>query len=288
MTAKSSTRRNLAELKTLYMIRPHFRDVVVEGRDDVAWLKWYFSENPVEHVMVFAVDDRVNIPRELPIRVGEDVNARGRVVALAAEFEEWNLSENNLTCIADADYDIFSDPVSPKCLLKTDYAAMEVYSLADRPLSKFLINSAKSDIQAAEIKSLLKPAWAVLYTVRYVLHSHSDGLSLAEKFANKCINNSGQIVADAHTLLKSASPSPTGEFLEALLEHHSRYIKMLPDDPLQGIRGHDIAPLLARFLNLRNNLANAETVEGLLRQSIELRDLEDFSLFRSLYSRVSS
>lgn len=288
MTESTSTRRELHELRTLYTLNPHFRDVIVEGRDDAAWVRWYLSEHGIEHVKVFAVDDRVTVPREIVVESHRDVNARGRVIALAKAYENWQPSQPSLTCIADSDYDVFDTEQPTASLLKTDFAAMEVYALAERPLSKFLVASAKSSVAANSLISILKPAWATLYALRYVLHRHSDGMALTDKFANKCVDNSGQMVADARGLLVSCSPSPTRDVLDQLLSIHADYLAQIPDDPLQGIRGHDIAPLVIRFLRLKNSMARPDEVERLMRQSIELRDLDEFDLFKSLRSRLVS
>lgn len=288
MTNSSATRRELRELLTLYKLKPHFRDIIVEGRDDAAWLKWYLSEHSAQNTMVFAVDDRVTIPREIVSEVHNDVNARGRVVALAAEFEKWNLPQPSLTCVVDSDFDLFEPGTVHDGLLKTDYAAMEVYALADRPLSKFLIASAKSTIEASTLMAALKPAWAVLYALRYVLHRHSEGARMAGRFADKCINDAGEVVANVRELLRIVSPTPARSALEELLALHGQYLERIPRDTLQGIRGHDIAPMIVRFLRLKNDLADPAHVERLLKQSLELRDLDEHRLFRQLKDRVAS
>lgn len=288
MTGASSVRRELSELRTLYRLYPHFRDVVVEGRDDAAWIRWFLSEYELEHVRVFAVDDRVEVPREAVLKFHSEVNARGRVVALASEYDGWGINNPALTCIADSDYDSLENTSQSRSLLKTDYAAMEVYALEERPLSKFLVTSAKSEVSAQDVVSILKPAWTVLYALRYVLHKHSEGTKLTDKFANRCVNSAGEVVADARELLRACNPSPSGDFLARLLELHEECLSQIPDSRLDGIRGHDIAPLIIRFLGLKNALARPDEVERLMRQSIERRDLEQFGLFSCLKSRVAS
>lgn len=288
MIGSTSTRRDLRELRTLYTIKPHFRDVVVEGRDDAAWVRWYLSEHQIEHVKVFAIDDRVTVPRDVVLNAHVDVNARGRVVALSAEYEQWQLGQPSLTCIADSDYDLFETAPSFDGLLKTDYAAMEVYTLSERPLTKFLLASAKSEVVAKDLVSMLKPAWATLYALRYVLHRHSDGLSLTDKFANKSLDSSGQVVDATRALLMSCNPSPTRESLDNLLALHADFLSAIPQNSLHGIRGHDIAPLVIKFLSLKNSMAKPEEVERLMRQSVELVDLDEFNLFKSLRSRVAA
>ena len=286
--SSSSVKRELKELRTLYSIRPHFRDILVEGRDDAAWIRWYLSEKQVPHVRVYAVDDRVLISSETVTKYHPEVNARGRVVAAAHVFESWGLTQPSLTAIADADFDVFDRPEKVPSLLKTDYAAMEVYALEARPLSKFLAVSAKSDISAKDLTSLLKPAWASLYALRYVLHRHQDGAKLTDKFAQKCISKPKQVLVDVRKLLLATNPQPSRTVLEELLKLHLNYLNKLPPDAMQGIRGHDIAPLLVRYLGLKNDLADPGHIERLMRQAVESVDLDAQPLFQKLRVRISS
>jgi hypothetical protein len=288
MSGTSTKRKTLLELETTYKLHPRIRDVVVEGRDDASLLSWYLKQFIGAQVQVYAVDDRVEIPRELVQGVHRDINARGRVMALAAEAEKWGISEQSLTCVIDADYDALEDYVPQfSALLRTDYASMEVYSLQERPLSKFIANIAKSDISATSLVSLLTPAWATVYAVRYILHTHCDGEALVNNFAAKCINGASQVVADAAALLRASDQSLRGETLAALLEQHQQYLDRIPAGTLHGIRGHDIAPMLIRFFGFKNALASDETVEHLLRVSLEATDLQHFELFQALTRRVT-
>ncbi|MEU0502753.1 hypothetical protein [Nocardia sp. NPDC005998] len=261
--------------------------MIVEGRDDASWLKWYFAEHGID-AKAFSVDDRVTVPGDLVSTVHTEINARGRVIALAVESEMWGLPQPSLTCIIDSDFDIFEPSQTAVSLLKTDYAAMEVYALTERPLSKFLIASAKADIQASSLTALLKPAWAILYALRYVLHRHGDGAKLAKKFADKCINNAGDLVVNASELLRSSQPSPSRDALSQLLGLHQEYMRAIPEASLHGIRGHDIAPIIIRFLKLKNELADPKVVEHLMRQSVELIDLDDQPMFQQLKSRIAN
>lgn len=284
---QSQPRRELRELRMLYYLKPHFRDIIVEGRDDAAWINWYISEHRMPNARVYAVDDRAVVPSELVKQFHAEVNARGRVVTLANEFSKWEISSPSLTCIIDADFDLLEPSAYPTSLLTTDYAAMEVYALEKRPLSKFLLTSAKAEVDASSITSLLKPAWAALYALRYVLHRHHEGSRLANKWADKCVDGTGQVVTDVRELLRTARPAPDRDFFDQLLDLHERYLNQIPNDTLDGIRGHDIAPLIIRFLGLKNELADVKYVERLLKQSLELRDLDEHALFTNLRQRLS-
>lgn len=286
-TTDETSKKKLHELETTYKLHPRVGDVIVEGRDDARLLKWYLGHFFGPAVRVYAVDDRVIVPKELVEPVHRDINARGRVIALAAEAEKWDVPEHSLTCIIDADYDLFEDEVPQfSSLLRTDHAAMEVYTLQERPLSKFIGHVASAEIPASKLVSLLKPAWATVFAMRYALHTASDGASLVNNFANKCIRTSESLTVDPRELLRASHPTLKGEPLELFLQLYQKYFDRIPGTTLDGIRGHDIAPMLIRYFGLKNAMANNDTVEKLLRMSLELDDLDSSGLFQALKRRI--
>jgi hypothetical protein len=283
----SAIKKELHELRTLYRFHPKVRDVIVEGRDDAALLKWYLRSIGDLDTQVYAVDDRVDVPVEAIRSVHDDVNKRGMVVGLASLAETWQLEHPSLTCVIDSDFDLLrTEAPSYTHLVRTDYASMEIYSLQEKPLSKFLLTIAKSDIEAPALVSMLKPAWATIYAVRFVLKTHCQGIGLVRAFAGKCFNTAGDVVAGARELLRASDSSIHGSTLETLLELHAEYLEKIPADDLNGIRGHDVAPLLARFLGLKNDLAKDDILERLMRVSLEVADLHDHRLFETIRSRV--
>lgn len=285
----SPVRRTLEELKTNYLLYPEYREVFVEGRIDARVLKWFLSENGLTDVQVFAVDDRVDVPSEVVCAVHPEVNARGRVVALAQTSAAWGLSGPSITCIIDADFDCLDNPNYGACatLLCTDYSAMEVYVLKERPLTKLLGQVADPGTLANQVVATLTPAWRRLYALRYVAHRHSDELSPPKSFAKRCIQQNGEL-RSVSEMIRTFSPSPTQDEVERLSRIFDATIKNLPKHPLQGIRGHDIAPLLISFLGLTNEFAKDEVIEALMRQSMELRDFMEENLFERLILRLKA
>ncbi|WP_139361524.1 MULTISPECIES: hypothetical protein [unclassified Mycobacterium] len=285
---RSTTRRQLEELRTLYEIRPHFRDVVVEGRDDAALLRWYLAQCSMRNVRVYAVDDRVEIPSEAVKKVGQDIGARGRVIALAHEFDRWSTRQPTLTCIVDGDFKLFEPMPDSSSLLTTDYAAMEIYSLGDRPLSKFLSICARTDLSASLILDTLNPVWTALYVIRFILHRHAGGHSLVKKFAEKSLATNGDVTLDARELLRASISGAGKEEVGRLFDLYMEHLERVPPNTLHGIRGHDVAPLLIRLLGLQNELAIPSVVEHLLRQSIDPLDLDENQLFIDLRNRLTN
>jgi len=271
----------------MYESRPHLRDVVVEGRNDAALLRAYVAELDLPHVQVHAVEDRVAIPREVLVAHGLDLRSnRAKVQALAYEAERWSVNEATLTCIVDADFDCFADSRKSRFLLTTDYAAMDVYGLLERPFTKFLSVAAKSGASANEVLGVLKPVWELAFVVRYALQlGHGEQATLG-RFEEKCVPRPGEVHVDMARVLEAVNPLPRGARRADLENECDRLLAALPEGPLTAIRGHDIAPLLRAFLGLKNELAKPETVELLMRLAIENGDLHEQPMFRDLGVRL--
>lgn len=285
----AETVRTISELETLHRLHPHFRDIFVESREDAGLFRWYLTEHDVKNAKIFAIDDRVEVPGELVSTVHPEINKRGRLVALAAQADSWRLPEPTVTCIIDADFDLLDGSIGDAegALLATDYAAVEVYALEDRPLSKFLMTAARASVEPGVAIQSLKHAWAIVFALRYVIHREHDGLRLSDNFATACVDGACRVIANPAALVRLISPSPSREVAAEILERHAELMALIPTDSLQGIRGHDAAPMLIRYLGLRNEMANVGHVERLLRASLEKVDLDQQPLFVRLIARVS-
>jgi len=281
-------RRSLGELKILYKTHPRLRDVFVEGPSDARFFRWFLQELGVDsEIKVFDIDTRAEIPREKVLDVHSEVNRRGRLFALAYEANSWESSSRGVTCVVDADFDVLQPTNRPDNLLMTDYPALEVYGLQPRPLNKFLAQFGDENIRdGEEVLRVLLPTWGQLFLLRYILHNHSDGDALVSNFPAKVIDKSGKVAVDVMELI-CASTRQGKEEVERLHELYEQKALVFPPASLATVRGHDVAPLLIKFLALTKELKSVSAVESLLRACIELRDLIDLPLFKALIARVS-
>lgn len=284
----STTKRKPEELRTYYGLYPKFRDVVVEGRDDAAWLRWYLADHQFDDCRVVAVDDLVDLPSTVVTSHGHmDNGNRARVYTLSQIAAEWRLSETSLTCIIDSDFEIFEETVETEGLLKTDFAAMEVYALGSRPLAKFL-GLVKAVQSGPDVIKALLPLWHMLFVLRYVAPREVPGSRMVNGFERHGKACTGEDPSRWRPLLKAIHPIPNKEDCERILGACCTYFERISTDSLQGIRGHDIAPVLIEHLGLKNHQRDQSVVEQLMRSCVEARDLDEFPMFKELRLRVSS
>lgn len=287
MTSESITRRPLRVLRTLYETTPKIRDVIVEGRSDAGFIKWYLGEHGL-FAVVHAIDDRADVSSSDVLRYRGEVGARGRVIGFAGQVEGWKLREPTVTCIIDADRtSLLEDPpILPDCLLTTDFGSMDVYMLQHRPFNQFLRLVLGRNEDAEQIVTRILPALNQVCVVRAVLHWSGLGISLVKDFSACCQPSRESIVVDIHELLNRTLSGKDREHYDELVKEVDQTLTRLPSDRLKAVRGHDIAPLVIKELGLKNVWAKEDAFERAWRGCIQASDLDDFPLFSQLRDRV--
>ncbi|MBD8661514.1 hypothetical protein IFT72_15095 [Frigoribacterium sp. CFBP 8754] len=258
--------------------------MMVEGATDRRFYSWFLRESGLsENIHVYELDSRALIPEELVSPVHAENNVRGRLVALAFEADTWGGANKGLTCIIDSDFDIVEKAVFPPQLLATDVPALETYALRERPFSKFLNQFVDEKVEANDVLRVLAPIWLHLFVLRWVLHRHSDGHGLVDNYAKKCFDKNGNAAIDVNELIRASTHAGKDEVdrLSALV---SETLERMPEPSLATIRGHDIAPVLRHYFNLKTD---KDELENLLRACMEFADVQDEQVFKRLVQRVS-
>lgn len=272
----------------MYAMDPGLRDVIVEGRTDRDFLRLVLRRNGIRFAEVYAVDDRVEVTRDIVLDAGGEVGAKGRVLGLANEASTWGLATTGLTCIVDTDRDALAASVLDfPHLLRTDVGSLDVYSFQARPLEKFLIGDVGIDVDPVEIIESSLPLLRELFLVRAALH-HVCQARMVKDFARCCTFSGGDPTINVGEIVRRSLDKAGARGMEsAVMGELERLRERLPADPLMSVHGHDIAPLLIGRLRLRNDMAKPEIVESKLRLCVELEDLNGFPLFQELLRRTA-
>ena len=287
---RDNTRRSLGQLKTLHNdLEPGLRDIYVEGRGDVIFYARFLRECGVPFDGIYAVDDRAVVPGEAVRAVHQEVGAKGRLIALAAEVSTWESSQG-VTCIIDRDFDCFQPIPEFDSLLRTDLSSRELYGLQPGPFSRFVELGLGIDCppEAAErLIETLVPALNELFLARAALHLGS-GVGLIERFMTCCTLKRGVLTVDA-TELVTRSLARAGESAqrERVLAKMAELRRSLPADLRLAIRGHDVGPVVAAQLGLKNDYAKPAVLESIWGPAIGLEDVVDSELFSALRLRLS-
>lgn len=243
----------------------------------------------LEHVVVYAVDDRVEVPPELVLSGGFEDGARGRILALAREAEAWGSGARSLTCIVDADRACLEQADAQfATLLKTDLASFDAQAFASSAFQRFLDVVIRMEANAQELVVELLPTLNELFLVRHVLHTMSPPVPLIEKFVACCDFRRSPVVDVKELLRRSLAVAGQLDQMDAALERLEAAHQLLPDERLRAVRGHDVAPVLIRRLGLKNRWADADAVQDtLLALAVDAPDVRESQVLRDLSRRLS-
>jgi hypothetical protein len=282
----------LGELLALYRLEPTLRDVYVEGSRDVAFYSWYIDEHGLS-AQVFDVDERVTIDREVVAKVGQEINSRGRAIALAIYSQRaLGIHQSCVTVVVDSDMArvVGPMPIENSCLLMTDVPAVENYVLFSRPLTKlFKLSLGIDDLDGATVLSALIPVLQAIQAVRILLQGFRIGL--VSGFVATCTFNQDHCQVDKRELINRSLTGITraewpGE-LGDLVDWAGEYFDLVVASGQTG-RGHDIVPLLFGYLRSQGYGITKQPLEAALMSCLEASDLDDKLLFISLRSRITT
>lgn len=283
------SRRSLRDLSVLHKeLEPGLRDIYVESRADAMLFRTFLKEMGVRADGVYPIDDRAIVDSDIVREAGGEVGPRGRLIGLASVVTTWGLDQPGITCVVDADRDgVFGGPTYPD-LLKTDGGSVEVYAFAPRPLQRFLHLVLGRDVQAEQLIAMVSPALRELFLIRAVLHLHGPRIALVPKFTACCEFGGHQVDVDSDELIsRSLAAASAGSRRGVVLSHLETARQILPLDERALIRGHDIAPMLVKVLDLKNDWAKVEFIEKALRVCLRVEDLQDEPLFVQIRDRLT-
>ncbi|MFD6421482.1 hypothetical protein [Streptomyces sp. NPDC060198] len=299
MTIIDENRRTPDEMAMLEILEPDMKEIIVEGRGDQAFLRWYFSQiQPRAEIDIFAVEDRVVIDESIVISHGYTRGKRGSVLTVAEIVHAAHPKGNRLRFVADRDLSSLGLDACPQIdsIFYTDFASMELYFFAEKPIGKMLSVAlrAPSSVSPRTIMEAITPVLVTIFTIRFILRSLPEPKKLASK-----VIESLKFTDNSHSLdvEEAFRRSCQGMHIEDLISKYSRVDFPDSSDVRHFIRGHDISAVLVRYIaslhgNLfredRRHLAQASAMEICLTACLELSDFEEFDLFQNLKQYATS
>lgn len=285
-------KRKLCEIIALYKFEPDLKDIYVEGCFDRHILEWFLSNNNVNNVRVYNID-QFEIPDEILLKYNLCVGSnRSRVIALSSELHFCISNKLSVLCLADRDFEDICPSVTSNNYLKlTDCNQLELYAYNVKSLNKFIKIalggvSINASIMLGQLTSVLEQVFAIRATnealkwgmewlpfIGYVSVSKSEF-----KF-----NNSDFIKA---YLLKNDRWQQRIDFEEK----HKELVQKLPSDKGRKVRGHDFTELflhVIRKLYKDRKFGNVETLEGCLMASLDNAYLVDQPLFKTILAATT-
>lgn len=290
---ENGDRYSLEALLALYEYEPDLRDLYVEGATDVAFLRWFLQERGINSVGIFAVGDRVEIPRDVLEDFGLSSGEKQRVVALALCAQASLGSEQkSITCVADADTDhlIGPIPLGGECLIITEIPALENYALEEAPMTRVLQKglAVSAEVDVPGMLSILRRELREILAARAALHAF--GIGCLADVAGACdfgAHETGKTTLEVlnrsfSKVRRDERPIPYPALVEWAID-----LLTAAEELDQHGRGHDIAPVVTKMLGVRGALANAEALEAVMRSSVDVSDLLGRHTFVLLEGRLA-
>jgi hypothetical protein len=292
--AIDGTRKTIDELILLYDAEPELRDIIVEGQVDKALMSWFMSHYDLEvEPVVLSVYERIQMTDQEIEDEGYTAGARGGLCAAAALITSKlkDSDQRAVTFIIDRDWDWLGgvDTVPSAAVLRTDYAAMELYGWNSTVLEKFArvgIRAPKS-VTGSRIMSALAPVLIQLFLARWVLHDSGYGLAMPLKIEKYC--DLSKKVVKTRSLIAGAGGKAVAN-ADVLTSKAVELLTSVPEDSRLAIHGHDIARLLFLYLKryLPDAVRTADALELIWIACIEMQDLENEPMFEDLLERVAA
>ena len=251
-------RQSIDEIVAKYELHPDLSDIYVEGSFDRDFIFEYLdSVGTRGDISVYAIDDiEVSPEQVLATGLGQGSN-RNRVLTLAKILDARIApAARNIICLVDADLDrLFGRLRSWVYLTHTDYTCMEMYSLNDASLRKFLRFTCNlGEGTASEFLAIASTILPVQFSLRAAIEALNLNVSIPP-FSNGLLVKrdlakfSGDRYIDG--FLRTNSLSGRAEEIKTILiDVNSK----LDTDIRHKAHGHDFVELLFEFSWLRGGI----------------------------------
>jgi hypothetical protein len=278
------------DLITRAILEPTITDVYVEGRRDADILRLVLAAEGVD-AEVFAVNDRLTVPREDVVPFAEEYGNRAKLQAVAGTLDlALGADRHSYSFLIDSDWALVKGPVPlpSSSLILTDLPSMEHHFIESVSFGKTLrLGFERANAEANEVRSALRGALQDVAAARLVLEDLN--VSCIDSFPALCIFSGSKSSADSMEIIRrSLNAAGRGSEISTsrLSERLATYKEWIETSSHPG-RGHDIAPLLIRYLKLKNAFASKSVVEVVLRTGMELHEFLPLRMIQRVVERSS-
>jgi hypothetical protein len=276
-----------------YELHPERKDIFVEGARDQGLIRAFLESRGQSNVAVLTTSV-VNVSaHEVLKRLLPHPSRRNETIALAMELEERRIPPNQVTCIADADFE-FLLPYGLKCslLVLTDYTSMELYAFSEETVHKVLLTVAPTTSSTGErLLRDLSPHLQFLFSVRAVNFDLGFKLAWIETIEKFFSIHEGRVKFDETEFMRRYMwDRLPGEQVDKFNARLTEIESLLSSDIRCRIRGHDFIKILTWYLRRVEGCRrlNEESILQMLYVTLQPDYLERHPMFSLLRKRFTS
>ncbi|MGQ4483490.1 DUF4435 domain-containing protein [Streptomyces sp. SAS_276] len=293
-SSKGIPRRTLAEFVFMYEREPELVDFFVEGRSDKVFIE-HVMDGVSRSLRVWEIDD-VEMPRDLVESIGEDVGAKGRVMALAEEFDQNLPKDKNFSvlCVVDADTDRLlasAEEGASRFLRRTDFSCIESYYWDEESIAKYLRLSLHGSVplNANQVMSRLEG----LLRETFLLRAAVKSLGLQFEWINpvSCCGDArkGGVFDRDLYLEKILNKNAAFKMREEIQAKVAELREAVDPDVRHSIHGHDLCKAMAWLIKpyLREGgLYSEEVISRSLACCVETLLVIQYPLFSAISTLI--
>jgi hypothetical protein len=239
--------RTISEICAIYRLHPEFRDLYVEGDEDVRFWGWLLRKQGIGKTHIYPGRTIVADSEE------QAKNYKKRVVALALAAERiLGESQVSLTCIVDLDFDhVLGAVVRCSCLFYSDYTSLETHFWKAEYLDKFLgLVCRLGSFSLSAFESNMTSSLRAIASIRLANESLRWGMKHInfEKDLELLRDNSVEFDQDRYVqrYLQAASRFDADE-RERFDKATTAALRQLPAEGQRAVRGHDFVRYLGWY-----------------------------------------
>jgi Protein of unknown function (DUF4435) len=291
-------RQSIDEIVTKYDFHPELFDVYVEGDFDRDFLCEYFNAiGRRSDVSVYSIDS-IDVPSAYvdELGLGHGSN-KSRVLALARTLDQkLQRGARNLVCIADADLDrLFGRLCTWPYVHHTDYTCMEMYSLNESSVRRFIRFTCNlDDAAAAEFLGLASSILPTQFCLRGVVEALGVGVAISSFGSGLTTKRDLSTFSKERYLSAFVRTNGLRAREEELRTLFDDLESRLATDIRHKSNGHDFVELLFEFSWLRGGIRlqskDAEVAKfgaRLVSTGVDFRALAHEPLFATLGRQVA-
>lgn len=280
------------DLVARFDAHPEFKEIYVEGEDDMGFVQWFLKQNGMEDVLVYPINS-IEITDELTAACGvphlNKNSNRTDVITLALLLQqEIPAAAERVTCIADADLQhCFPENFDSAFLGFTDYTDMEMYTFRSQPIEKLVRIAAPTfSGTGEELLAAMTDVLESLFGFRAASYRLKWGLTWIRfdkdlKFETRTIE-----FDEARFIQRYLNTQGRVRDLEEFKAEVAAIRESFGVDHRSQIRGHDFIELLTIYLRKLAYRSFKDLTENQLRTNLlcqlQIADLDSEPLFIGL------
>jgi hypothetical protein len=279
-------RKKYSEIIALYKLEKDLRDIYVEGNADKIFFDNFLRRKKSNRKVIPI--ETIDFAEFKDSKYDDlDIKSNRNKLLILSDFFSSKLTNSQILCIIDKDFDDFIKSFTNSNLLKTDFSCLESYIFCEDVIDKFLsVGINNFPVETSKVIIELSNVLKSLFCIRLAKSTKYSSLQLLSIDKNITINKQSGKIEFNHLdyidkfLHKNNSYKERDKFIALYDELHGK----CEEDIRHYIHGHDFLDIFYLYINIIKNTPKykEENLGKVLFLTVEISMIENFPLFQSI------